>query len=124
MNGNANGNPIVRAIEIGEKLRLCNWLIDSLPDETRTAALCTVAIGALTASDPAVAPVLATNVSTSWDGQDLQHVGRNRRFAVDYLTELALSAAQSAQVLLHPSVENASSCFMLDLLLRFRMLQR
>lgn len=123
-NGVANGNPIVQAIGIGAKLRLREWLIDSLPDGTKTVALCAIAIGAMTTSEPTVVPALASTVPAPRDGQDLRHIGRKRRLAIDYLTELALTAAQNVQVLLIPSMENAASCFMLDLLLRFRKLAR
>ncbi|POY74370.1 hypothetical protein BMF94_2564 [Rhodotorula taiwanensis] len=119
-NGVANGNPIVQAIGIGAKLRLREWLIDALPDGTKTVALCAIAIGAMTTSEPTVVPALASTVPAPRDGQDLRHIGRKRRLAIDYLTELALAAAQNVQVLLIPSMENAASCFMLDLLLRFR----
>lgn len=123
-NGVANGNPIVQAIGIGAKLRLREWLIDSLPDGTKTVTLCAIAIGAMTTSEPTVVPALASTVPAPRDGQDLRHIGRKRRLAIDYLTELALAAAQNVQVLLIPSMENAASCFMLDLLLRFRKLAR
>jgi hypothetical protein len=47
-------------------------------------------------------------------GEDLREFGKRRKAACEALTKLALEKAKEGEVMLHPSLDNAATCYVLD----------
>lgn len=78
-----------------------------------------LAIGATLSFSPAIIGTSAKADPTSFEavdelGEDLREFGKRRKAACEALTKLALEKAKEGEVMLHPSLDNAATCYVLD----------
>lgn len=120
MASSIHGHPIVRASKWHESLRRTGWRVENLPRNLQVTALCGLGIGAAFSSDTAI--LHSFFASAAYDdavfGTDLREFGKQRQEAVRHLLRNAMDAANEAGVVFQPSIENATSCYMLDVLMR------
>ena len=94
--------------------------MENLPRNLQVTALCGLGIGAAFSADTAI--LHSFFASAAYDdavfGTDLREFGKQRQEAVRHLLRNAMDAANEAGVVFHPSIENATSCYMLDVLMR------
>lgn len=120
MSSSIHGHPIVQASKWHESLRRAGWRVESLSSNLQVAALCGIAIGATFTSDPTILKGFHTGVpiEKAVYGTDLREFGKQRQEIVRSLSKGAMDAAYEARVMFQPTIENATSCYMLDVLMR------
>ncbi|GAA5958413.1 hypothetical protein JCM8115_002458 [Rhodotorula mucilaginosa] len=120
LSSSIHGHPIVRASKWHESLRRNGWRVENLPRNLKVTALCGLGIGAAFSSDTAI--LHSFFASAAFDnavfGTDLRVFGKQRQEAVRHLLRNAMDAANDAGVVFQPSIEHATSCYMLDVLMR------
>ncbi|BGP34350.1 hypothetical protein JCM10296v2_006165 [Rhodotorula toruloides] len=81
----------------------------------RVLAYAVIAIGATLSFSPAIIGTSAKADPTSFEAVDeLGEFGKRRKAACEALTKLALEKAKEGEVMLHASLDNAATCYVLD----------
>ncbi|KAJ6546669.1 hypothetical protein DFH09DRAFT_1367208 [Mycena vulgaris] len=112
---------LVRATSVRMTIRAVSYQLYLLPSQSRTLALCIIALSSLISFHEAVLgdgprPRSFTDAAFFSSTQDVLSCGARRAGAFRGLHALALKAAWDCGAMLQVSNENAASCLLLDLL--------
>ncbi|BGP02517.1 Zn(2)-C6 fungal-type domain-containing protein [Rhodotorula toruloides] len=112
-------HPLLRGSSLDLNLPRVGWQLWLLSPEQRILAYAVLAIGATLSFSPAIIGTSAKADPTSFEavdelGEDLREFGKRRKAACEALTKLALEKAKEGEVMLHPSLDNAATCYVLD----------
>ncbi|BGP26701.1 hypothetical protein JCM10295v2_005654 [Rhodotorula toruloides] len=112
-------HPLLSGSSLDLKFPRVGWQLWLLSPEERILAYAVLAIGAGLSYSPAIIGTSARTDPTSFEaideiGDDLREFGQRRKAACEALTKLALEKAKEGEVMLHPSLDNAATCYILD----------
>ncbi|KAJ7777708.1 hypothetical protein DFH07DRAFT_1056474 [Mycena maculata] len=115
------GHPLIWLSGIRVNARTVSFQLERLPLESRALALAIAALGSLISFHESVLgqgprPESFADLSFFRTHPDLFSCGMRRALAFRSLRAEAFKAAWEAGIMLQPSIENAASCFLLDLL--------
>ncbi|KAJ7730153.1 hypothetical protein B0H16DRAFT_1585575 [Mycena metata] len=116
-------HPVISASSITASVQAASFQLSLLPPQTRVLALCIIALGSLHSFHEAVlgpGPRPASLTDSSFfsanSREEVRNCGTRRAPVCRALHAAALRAAWDAGTILHVSLENAASCFLLDIL--------
>lgn len=96
-----------------------DWHVDRLPLGTQALVYSAFAIGTLYSYDASIiGPSPYTTFAHLSPGMDLRSYGKKRRPAFEQMRELAMRAAREVDVWMEPTVDNAGTCNLLDIVSR------